>query len=74
MTSNMKFALWFNGMVFPVMFLLMGDLATALCLTAILFGVVTGMKWLFIKAFRSASHANRIAAQSRSSRASRVHS
>jgi hypothetical protein len=69
MTSKMHFALWFNGVALPVMFLWMGNLPIALCLTVVLFGLMSGVKWLFIKALRAESQGLRLAARSRAGRA-----
>jgi hypothetical protein len=46
----MKFALWFVCIVFPIMYFFMGDLVMGAVCTMFLFGVVTGIRWLFAKA------------------------
>jgi hypothetical protein len=46
----MKFALWFVCIVFPLMYIFMGDFALGAVCTMFLFGVVTGIRWLFAKA------------------------
>jgi hypothetical protein len=46
----MKFTIWFLCIVFPVMFIWMGNLPIAAVLTMFLYGIAMGIRWLFIKA------------------------
>jgi uncharacterized membrane protein len=48
-TNQTKFLIWFAALVFPVMFLLMGDVLIGLAVTMFLTAVAAAIQWVIRK-------------------------